>query len=142
MAALGTVTIRLPQELLASYQRQAREQSKTISDIVREKLLTAETAQTQPAELSAEIKEQLHDMNITIEATLNAVGKVMGAAVKESAEARSYARLATSYAIDLTSYLTDKKVLDGAAKEQKMKALDLKAAKESAALWQEITGQG
>ena len=59
---------------------------------------------------------------LVYEAALNAVGKVMGAALKESAEARSYARLATSYAIDITSYMTEKKVLDGPAKEQKMQA--------------------
>jgi len=140
MAALGTVTVRLPQELLESYQRQAKKQNKTISDIVREKLLSAETARAQPTELSAEIKEQLHDMNITIEGALTAVGKVMGAAMKESAEARSYARLAVSYAIDMTSRMTERKVLDGAAKERKMKELDLKAAEESARLWQAITG--
>ncbi len=138
MAAFGTVTVRLPQELVESYKRQAQEQSKTISDIVKDKLLNAETAQAQPTELSAEIKEQLHDMNITIEATLNAVGQVMGAAFKESAEARYYARLVTSYAIDMTRHLADKKVLDKSAKEEKLKELDLFAAKESAAKWQEI----
>jgi len=141
MAAYGTVTVRLPQELVESYKRQAQEQNKTISDIVREKLLNAETAQAQPTELSAEIKEQLHNMNITIEATLNAVGQVMGAAFKESAEARYYARFVTSYAIDMTRHLADKKVLDKSAKEEKLKELDLFAAKESTAKWQRITGQ-
>jgi uncharacterized protein YqgV (UPF0045/DUF77 family) len=141
MAAYGTVTVRLPQEIVESYKRQAQEQNKTISDIVREKLLNAEGAQAQPTELSAEIKEQLQDMNITIEASLNAVGQVISAAFRESAEARHYARLVTSYAIDMTRHLAEKKVLDKSAKEEKMKELDLFAAKESAAKWQRITGQ-
>ena len=74
-------------------------------------------------------------MEGTVAGALNAVGVVMGAALKESAKAHRYARLATDYAIDKAC----NPALSSQAKEVMMRELDGDAEQYSERLWKATT---
>ncbi len=121
--------------------QKATEQNMSVSEAVREAIkawVEGKPTAVGGNQNNAEIVEQLKDMEITVNAALHAVGSVMGATLKESAKARVFARLSTSYAVDMASQLTNKKVLDRQDKDAAMKTLDEMAEADSVRLWAKV----
>ncbi len=139
--AAHLVSAKITPELHEQLMLKAAEQKMSVSEAVREaiKAWVEDNPIVAGENLNgAEITEQLKDMEITVSAALHAVGSVMGAALRESAKTRVFARLSTSYAIDMASQLTDKKVLDTQDKEKAMKKLDEMAEADSDRLWTKV----
>lgn len=130
------ISIELHEQLL----EKAALQNKSLSEAVRDAIQDWVSNNQKPlGEAHSDITEQLKQMEITVEAALRAVGSVMGAALKESAKARVFARLSTSYAIDMTQFLTKNKVFDRQDKETAMHKFDEEAENDSEKLWNTAT---
>jgi len=89
MVALGTVTVRLPLDVLERFQKQAKNSGKTVSDVIRERLTSSETS-------AAVAESRLEEMEKRLK-------ELLEKAVKAAAASQFYAREGTLETIDLVS---------------------------------------
>jgi predicted transcriptional regulator len=102
------VTIRLDQELHNTIKALAKAENKTVAELVRE--LMEMSLQRKQTEF-----QQVMDRLTAIE--MNIEGLLMKAVVA-GAEAKYYGQVNTSYASDITSFLTTNQLADSQTKEQ------------------------
>jgi len=89
MVALGTVTVRLPLDVLERFQKQANSEGKTVSDVIRERLTSSETPATVAESRLEEMEKRLRGL--------------LEKAVKAAAASQFYAREGALETIDLVS---------------------------------------
>jgi predicted CopG family antitoxin len=80
MVALGTVTVRLPLDVLERFQKEAKDSGKTVSDVIRERLTSTEM----PAAGTPVTETRLEELK-----------KLLEKAVKAAAASQFYAREGT-----------------------------------------------
>jgi len=112
-----SVTVRLNEETYQMLIGLAKAENKTVAQLTRELIehglgrhITAEDA----------LMNEMRTMNIQL-------GDILARALKAAAGSQYFARLATSYAMDITQYVTSEQPMNEGSKQQLMTQYDQKA---------------
>jgi len=97
--ASGSVSVRLPEDVLAKLAHRANAENKKVSDVVRELIETGLTVQGKAE--SSTVLERIDKLEGRLIAYLSK-------SVQGGAEARYFARLASMYGIDVAHYVAQK----------------------------------
>lgn len=92
MGTSGTVTVRLPLDVLERFQKQAKDEGMTVSDVVRERLTAAEASPSVP-----------HVADSRLEEMEKRLRELLQKAIKAAAASQFYAREGALETIDLVS---------------------------------------
>jgi len=125
--ASNTVAVRLPEEVLEELQKRANLQNKKVSDIVRDLIISG----LQAAPGSQENNQKVIDY-------LEGFGGILMGLVFETAASRYFAEIATSYGVDLESFIREGKPLSKEAKEALMSQFEQAAMKSGQHSWAQI----
>lgn len=102
--AFKNLSLRIPEEALAELEKLAQDRKKKVSDVARELIIEGLKNSSQ------------NDTGLVVE-YLQGFGSVLAALHTESARARYYGELMTSYAMDMQNLMIEGKVIDKATKE-------------------------
>ncbi len=127
----GAVSVRLPEEVLAELEKLATEQGRKVSDVVRDLIISG---------LKSGGKPTSDEHNELVIEYLQGFGAVLMALMHESAGARYFAEIATSYATDMESLLRERKVMDPETKAALMEQFECAALKVAQETWEKVLG--
>jgi benzoyl-CoA reductase/2-hydroxyglutaryl-CoA dehydratase subunit BcrC/BadD/HgdB len=121
--ASGSVSVRLPEEVLEQLEKLAQERKQKVSDVVRELIISGLKSGT--------------DNGRVIE-YLEGFGGVLMAMVFECAASRYFGEMATSYGIDMESLMREGKPLSKEAKEALMAKFEEAAIRSGQQTWARV----
>jgi hypothetical protein len=101
--ASGTVTVRLPEEVIGQLQKRADAENKKMSDLVRELIIGGLAPQV--------VESPTQDMTQVLN-YLEGFGGVLMSILFETVGARYFAEMSTNYAMDMESLLREKQPME------------------------------
>jgi hypothetical protein len=125
--ASGTVTVRLPNEVLEALQKRAEAEKKKVSDVVRDFIFVGlESNTTEQAD-----NKQVLDY-------LEGFGDILMSILFQAVGARYFAEMATNYSTDMESLMRQGKPMDKEAKAALMSRFEGQAMKVAKEVWEGI----
>lgn len=120
--ASGSVSVRLPEDILKKLEKQAQSNSKSMSEVVRELIergLKTPSEQSELAGVHARIEKLEESIKALVGGGIDTVNAdfwqanevlllFMKDALAQAAEARYFARLGVSYGMDIAQYVAQK----------------------------------
>ncbi len=126
--ASGSVSVRLPEEVLERLDKLAHERKQKVSDVVRELIVSG---LEKPGKGDEEHKKRVTEY-------LEGIADLLTAMLHETVGARYFSEMGLSYAADVESLLREKQPLAKEAKDRLMEKFDQAAQESAHHAWQEI----
>jgi hypothetical protein len=127
--ASGTVTVRLPDEVLEVLQKRAEIEKKTVSDVVRELISGG---------LKPSAAEPNEAANKQVIGYLEDFGDILMSILFQTVCARYFAEMATNYSTDMESLMRQGKPMDREAKAALMSRFEGQAMEVGKQVWEGI----
>ncbi|MBX9686210.1 MAG: ribbon-helix-helix domain-containing protein [Candidatus Obscuribacterales bacterium] len=106
----GTVTVRLPKEKIEQLQEMAKAKGATLSEFVREQILSSLDGQGSNNS-GADLKKQLSDMEANLSSAQQAMAETLLLILTNAVGTRYHASLATTYADDIITVMQTGNIL-------------------------------
>ena len=107
----GTVTVRLPEEKIEQLQEQAKTQGCTVSDLIRNQILSSLGSEGGSSGSDPELMNRLNEMEKNLIGAQQAIAEILVPILANVAGARYHASLATTYADDIITVMQTGNVL-------------------------------
>lgn len=128
--ASGSVSVRLPEEVLERLEKLAAERKEKVSDVVRALIIAGLDRKAGSGE------DEAHKKAVTD--YLEGIADILTALLHETVGARYFAEMGLSYSTDVESLLRERQPLAKEAKDRLMEQFDQAAQASAQHAWQEV----